>query len=417
MRPKWEREDYRQRTIKMAIQGCKDGYTPRPKALPEVREAVRALQAFAEQDAWTGRGGPTDRSAFGFLLNTGGGYGQARRDGIEVWVAQRDMAPDIGRSRSSTAASLKRLEGKNLIKVLDPGSAKRPAKILIRYLPQTVHIEKLPPRPPPVFNMDRLRELLFKVRNPAPEMPGYDRNGRRISPARSELVSPLGGLRALMVEKVALAPSGLSAPQIAEVMKRRIDKIAPLLPALLECGILELESGVYRVPSDLLQRVEAELERSGCNAAEERDRRRYLRDREAQRLYVRESRGQERTPDGTTSELELVEPDACPSKGSPVITNAKDPDQFREFAAFARERLSEHRREGSSRSTSTSSAQQAARLLRRLGREDPNGYEALKNDPLRLGWEPSGRGWTGCVFSVNTVKQAMVLLGEGEAAA
>jgi hypothetical protein len=119
-------------------------------------------------------------------LNTGGGYGRVRRGGIEVSVAQRDIAVAIEQAPSSTKRSLERLQAGRRIKILDPGDTKRPAKILIRHLPESVHIEKTPSAPP-VFYMHRLRELLLKVRNPAADMPDYDRNGRRISPAKSEL--------------------------------------------------------------------------------------------------------------------------------------------------------------------------------------------------------------------------------------
>jgi len=69
-------------------------------------------------------------------------------------------------------------------------------------------------------------------------MPEYDRNGRRISPAWSELLSPLGGLGALTIEKVALAPVGLTDSQIAKRLGRGKDKIKRLLPVLLEFGLL-----------------------------------------------------------------------------------------------------------------------------------------------------------------------------------
>ncbi len=359
MRQKWERGDYSRHTIERAITGCKSGYTPRPEALPEIGEAIRKLQAWAEREPWTGKGGPTDWKAFGYLLNTGGGYGRARRGGIEVSAAQRDIALAIGQARSSAKRSMERLEAERRIEVLDPGSAKHPARILIRYLPESVHIEKNPPEPPPVFNMDRLRELLFKVRNPPPDMPPYDRDGRRITPTRSELLSPLGGLGALVIEKLALSP-GLTGSQLAKRLGRRREKVEPVLLALLGPGLIVEASGVYRAPADLLERLELELERSGCNKAERRDRRRYEADRAARLVFDRER-------------LEPA-PEPVPHR-EPVITDASDPDQFRALAALLRSGPADSR---PALAHAQRTRRNARRLRRKLDRES-GGYERRRD--------------------------------------
>jgi hypothetical protein len=93
MRQKWgEREDYRRLTIGKVIAVCKSGYTPRPETIPEVGEAIRKLKAFAERDPWTGKGGPTDWKAFGFLLNTGGIWPDASRGNRGIRRATRYRA-------------------------------------------------------------------------------------------------------------------------------------------------------------------------------------------------------------------------------------------------------------------------------------------------------------------------------------
>jgi hypothetical protein len=71
-----------------------------------------------------------------------------RRGGIEVSVAQRDIALAIGQARSTAKRSLERLEAGRRIKILVKGNSKHPMKILIRYLPESVHIEENPPEPP-----------------------------------------------------------------------------------------------------------------------------------------------------------------------------------------------------------------------------------------------------------------------------
>ncbi len=176
------------------------------------------------------------------------------------------------------------------------------------------------------------------MRNPAPEMPEYDRHGRRIPHGKSPLVSPLGGVRSLIVEKVVWAPAGLTDSQIAERLERRSDVIKPLLPAILEAGLLVEDSGAYRASPDLLERLEAELERSGCNAAEHRDRQRYDREREARRRFVRESWQQNQEPEanGYVGELERVDPEPEPDE-APV--DAPDVVSASEVFAMARGRF------------------------------------------------------------------------------
>jgi hypothetical protein len=410
IRQKWERGDYRRRTIERAITGCKSGYTPRPKALPEIGEAIRKLQAWAEQEPWTGKGGPTDWKAFGYLLNTGGGYGRARRGGIEVSAAQRDIALAIGQARSSAKRSMERLEAERRIEVLDPGSAKHPARILIRYLPESVHIEKNPPEPPPVFNMDRLRELLFKVRNPPPDMPPYDRDGRRITPTRSELLSPLGGLGALVIEKLALSP-GLTGSQLAKRLGRRREKVEPVLLALLGPGLIVEASGVYRAPADLLERLELELERSGCNKAERRDRVRYEDDRRARRQFAQERREPARGPDGLTEDLERVEAEPA-EVFAPQVTDHTDPKQFRELAALIRSEVEARRA-----ANPLSASELARRHLDRLRKEHPDSYARYRLEPRKLSWEIAGLGWTRTVYSHDTISRALSELEPVEVAA
>jgi hypothetical protein len=229
-------------------------------------------------------------------------------------------------------------------------------------------------------------------------MPEYDRNGRRIPRGSSPLVSPLGGVPSLIIEKAAWSPSGLTAPQIAERLERRLDKIKELLPEILEAGLLVEASGVYRAPADLLERLELELERSGCNAAEERDRIRYENERRARRLFVRDRHRRE--PDGSIEDLEPLERvEASPEPESPgptpepvlvlqsaplreivqssgkfaldaLITDDNDPDQVRELAHVLRT--------GQTCLEAQQDLRSARRQARRLDRER-GGYERRKD--------------------------------------
>ncbi len=167
MRPKWEdRENYRRPTIERAIKGCKSAYRPRPPAKPEIAEIIRRMEVFAAEDPWTGRGGPANRRAFGVLLNTGGAWGRLQSGGIEVSIAERDLALEMGRARSNAAKSLDGLQDRKLIKILDRGGAKRPARILIRYSHKTGHIGKNPPEPPPCVQYGSFTGASFQGAKP-----------------------------------------------------------------------------------------------------------------------------------------------------------------------------------------------------------------------------------------------------------
>jgi hypothetical protein len=165
---------------------------------------------------------------------------------------------------------------------------------------------------------------------------------------------------------------------------------------------------VYRAPPNLLERLG--LERSGCNKAEDRDRQRYEKHREARRQHARERR-RRRKPDGLISNLEPVQ---TSGKTAPeaVITDAKDPDQLRELATLARERIAKHRRNHPPRS----GPKRVSRLLRRLQREDPECFAALRSDLRAMAWELSGRGWTDTIYSGHTIRAALELLEPERAA-
>lgn len=278
MRPeKWSRAGYRDKTLRRAIAGCKEVYSPNPRgATPKVQEILESLKQIAANFPWEGRGGPTDRYVYLELLNTGGGWGKDTERGIDVSVALRDLAPNAGVSARTANTSLERLQKRGLIEILVPGKGKRATRIIIL---KPSHIDFIPPPPTCVeYVKGRGAELLSKLRNPSPEMPEYDSKGRRIPSSGKHLLRPMGKPCALILERVVCHGS-LSLTKMSEILERRADNLKRSVWVLIESGLLVEDRGVYRAHPDWEDRLQRELEESGCNEAERRDRRRYEKDR------------------------------------------------------------------------------------------------------------------------------------------
>ena len=278
MRPKWEQAGYRERTLRRAISRCENVYNPEPPgATSEAKEILADLEQVAGALPWEGRGGPTDRHVYGDLINTGGGWGKVTERGIPVAVSTRDTALNVGTSARTVATSFQRLQERGLIEDLVPGKGRRATRLTLL---KPSHIALSSPPTCVLYVKARGAELLAKLRNPAPEMPEYDRHGRRISQSGEYLVRSIGKTRALILERVVCS-DGLTLPEISESLSRRADNLARLMPMLVSSGLLVEDGDVYRAAPGWEDRLERELEESGCNAAEKRDRRRYEADRAA----------------------------------------------------------------------------------------------------------------------------------------
>jgi hypothetical protein len=251
-----------------------------------------------------------------------------------------------------------------------------------------------------------------------------------------------GGLRP-QTEQVLAERMGWSRPR---------DLRAKVLDSLVELGLVERRDSAYALSGDQRERAARvrnesystvqlrvrrtrseeglwvhRVEESGMVASEvERDeiaRARHAHEQEGFRLRLAqespevdercrqvlnawdEEREAAREPDGAISELERIESETedlpmadLTDAAAALITDVKDPNQFRGFAAVAREQLGEHPE------ASLPASERAARLLQRLRREDPDCFASLASDVRTIAWSlRGGDGRRKCTLGIQCV--------------
>jgi putative DNA primase/helicase len=311
-RPKWNRGDYAERTIAAAISATPRAYRqpPREDAVDDPRAlAVAALRARATREPWEGRSGPTDAAVYGALIDRSERYGTPSRRGIIVSSDARTLALAASVSFPTAKKSLERLrEDRKMIQLVRRGRGTRAAVYMLK-----VDLRKGYPQ----NKCATYGQPLRKLRNVAPiPQKEFDKNGRKIV-APSFLKQRVGKLAALILERVvaAMESGGLTRRELAEALDRRACDLERKLAWLFADGLLlEDDAGRLSVPEDFAERLERELELSGCNDAERNDRERYEREREAyrKRHENRPDPVPEKPPAGEIRELEPV-PDTDPA--------------------------------------------------------------------------------------------------------
>jgi hypothetical protein len=416
-------EEYAQRTAETAASNCTKVYSPGPDLACATENARASLRRFALETPWDWRGGPTDFAIFWTSINTEGG--RLCEEGLIVAPGTERLSIGTGGTRPNTVSdSTARLEKRGFWRRLDRSNGRHAERFLIPIPAQTRYIDiKLSPC------VTSCITGLCCIGDAAPQTyKAFDKNGRRIPRgASSYLKNPLGRLVALTVAK-AIAYGGLSDCELAQSMGRRAGSLRErcIAPAI-EAGLLVQDGSTNVPPADLLERIERELEETGCTEREklrrarfEIQRKRWNEERttflygeppeetnEAETLALKAQGEKERHIDveGLVSELEREPKEENSTAVYGVVPGPKDPERFRELAALARERIAEHRRKHPP--PPQSGPERAALLLRRLHRDDPECFAALRSDPRALAWEISGRGWTETIYCGNTIRSAL----------
>jgi hypothetical protein len=219
----------------------------------------------------------------------------------------------------------------------------------------------------------------------------------------------IGKLRALLLEMLA-RHGPLTVAELSRLVHRRPDNVRCTLKQLEARALVECSGDIVCLVSDFAVALQNELEATGTLSTEQLQRERHERQRAGYVAWLEErcrERRRRHKPDGYISDLK---PLRASGKLAPdaVITGPKDPERFREFAALARDRIVEHRRKHPP--PPQSGPERAALLLRRLYRDDPECFAALRSDPRALAWEISGRGWTETIYCGNTIRSALEAL-------
>jgi RepB DNA-primase from phage plasmid len=281
---KLRRSDWVTITIDKAIAATPRAYRQPAGADDPLAEEVEALQALAAALPWTGRGGPTDSHVYAALLRLCLTYGTLKKKHVVVAADERTLALDAGVSRMTVSRSLLRLEKEHkLLRRTCEGRGKKSAVYALK-LPAQGYATK----PCVLYGLP-----LRRLRNPAP-MPqkDYDKNGRKIH-APAYLLQRLGKLAALVLERVVAAGSeGATLEELAASLGRkpsdlRRDALSAgkrkpprVVDRLLEANLLVEEEGRLVVPENFEDLLALELRESGCDEVEEKQRKRYQRDRE-----------------------------------------------------------------------------------------------------------------------------------------
>ncbi|MBA3471926.1 MAG: hypothetical protein H0T57_01640, partial [Rubrobacter sp.] len=223
------------------------------------------------------------------------------KKGIIVSADLRTLALEAGTSIPTIRKALLRLrEDRNLLRLSKKSTGTRAAVYLLRYPDATQGLHT---------NLcEDYVQPLSQLRNPGPATDKeFDKNGRKLSQGTRFLLRRLGKLSALVVGRVAVAGSGgITVLELARALERRPYNLRRTLKKVLDAGlVVDDGEGRLAAPSNLEQRLRAELEASGCDDAKRRNAVRYTREREAFR--TRRGRGADQGPTDEDMERERLQ--------------------------------------------------------------------------------------------------------------
>jgi hypothetical protein len=298
-RDKWtSRPDYRKRTIERACNKTSKVYDPQHgKPKETTRESLHRCMTYAlAGHQWTEKAGRADAAATDYFAYRAMLRTAYKANRTTVGMSERDLAEAAGIGSNRTARdSLRRLEDKHslLVKVADGGGkdgaavyrlktvdAKRWQSLIkntgidTSLLTTTVFISK----------SGTLLRQTPGLRNSAPEMPDYDRNGRRIPRGKQDPIKRLGKVCAWILDMVYTAQSAVSLSFLSERTGiRKNDLKARYMNQLIVAGLVKRTEEGYMPTTNVEEVLKEELEVSGCNDAAKLQQERHDREREAYR--------------------------------------------------------------------------------------------------------------------------------------
>ncbi len=297
-RDKWTRRaDYRKRTIERACNNTSKVYDPQHgKPQQTTREGLHRRMTYAlAVHQWTEKAGrasaaATDYFAYRAMLRTA-----YKANRTTVCMSERELSEAAGLgSRQTARDSLRRLEDKHslLVKVArgnKEGAATYRLKTVDAKLDQTLikntGIDTSLTNNTCAYSKSGtvLRQTPC-LRNSAPEMPDYDKNGRRIPKGKQAPVERLGKVCAWILDMVYAAQSAASLSFLCERTGiRKNDLKARYMNQLIVAGLVKRTEEGYMPTTNVEEVLEEELEVSGCNDAAKLQQERHDREREAYR--------------------------------------------------------------------------------------------------------------------------------------
>jgi hypothetical protein len=297
-RDKWtSRPDYRKRTIERACNKTSKVYDPQHgKPKETTRESLHRCMTYAlAGHQWTEKAGrasaaATDYFAYRAMLRTA-----YKANRMTVSVSERELCEVAGLgSRQTARDSLRRLEDNHslLVKV-GKGNKDGPATYRLKTVNPKVDQSLIKKNTSKSTSIQQhcvyietgtvLGETQF-LRNSAPEMPDYDRNGRRIPKGKQDPVKRLGKVRAWILDLVYAAEGAVSLSFLSARTGVRPDHLKTrYMNQLIVAGLVKQTEEGYMETTNVEEVLKEELEVSGCNDAAKLQQERHDREREAYR--------------------------------------------------------------------------------------------------------------------------------------
>jgi hypothetical protein len=342
-RDKWRsRKDYRQRTIAAAMARTTSTYGPkRPRETTREKLQQHMNYALFGHEWNTGRASAaaTDYAAYRVLLEKA--Y-KANTTTVDMSVRELCELAGIG-STATAVRSLRRLQDEHGLLTKFSASAKNKTKD--KTLSPTYRLKPVDPKVIHIlistgvlsntvttYNTVNIRSMCFvlgqtlDLRNPAPDMPDFDRNGRKIPKGKPSPVDSLVKACGWILDMVSAAQTPLTLSFLSERTGVRPDHLKKryTIPMTVAGLIRETEGG-YATTANVEESLKDELEVSGCNERADLQRERHDREREA--YMNRKNEKTDRAP--TEEDMDAAIEDFSGIEERPILTPIQNLDEAR----------------------------------------------------------------------------------------
>jgi hypothetical protein len=311
-RDKWtSRPDYRKTTIDHAIANTTKIYEPEKyqprKGSTNTRDTISRLEHYAvlghpwEETTGNSSSGASDYTVFMVML-----WAAWKANSLEIDMNVRDLAVAGGfGSRQTATKALARLQDTHrcLFKVADAKGEKAARYRITPHVDSKVDQALIREQfssnyqPCEYQVLGLVLSQSVEIRNTSPtSYEDYDKNGRPLSHGGEAPVGSVGMVAARVLDIIHYYSRLTGEPATLEFIHERTRirknnlKDRPVRK-LLEAGlILEVEGG-YTTPPDVEERVERELEISGCNKKKRRQEEKDAKDREIMHIHCMRKAG------------------------------------------------------------------------------------------------------------------------------
>lgn len=325
-RDKWiDRPDYRKRTIDYAIKKTSGRYDPenekyKPReGSTKTRDKLREIHRYMmggyrwTENAGNAQSAGRDYAAFLVMLRAAW-----RANSLEIDMNGRDLMVAGGFGKRATAAkALTSLQDTHrwCVKVADAKGAKADRYRITPHVDSKVdqaliaapsilgqsRIEAHPigdqaligekPHTLCVYEFGPLLGKSVLIRNTSPTTnKEFDKNGRRIVKGKAAPVASVGKVAAWVLDLIHFHSRVTGEPAPLEFLEERTDIRRDHIKSrhvrkLLEAGLILEDSGGYTTPENVRERLERELEISGCDEKKRQDEEKNAKDREISLIH------------------------------------------------------------------------------------------------------------------------------------